>query len=67
MAKTKYTVKVQYPLYLDIEVEAENIPDARAEAMKIAEATPLGEWDAYAMPEVFETEWTDEDGINTVI
>lgn len=67
MSKTKYTVKVQYPLYLDIEVEADNIPDARAEAMKIAEATPLGEWDAYAMPEVFETEWTDEDGINTVI
>jgi len=63
----KYTIKVQYPLYLDIEVEADNIPDARAEAMKIAKATPLGEWDAYAMPEVFETEWTDEDGINTVI
>lgn len=63
----KYTIKVQYPLYLDIEVEADNTPDARAEAMKIAEATPLGEWDAYAMPEVVETEWTDKDGIHTII
>ena len=63
----KYTVKVQYPLYLDIEVEADSVPEARAEAMKVAEATPISEWDAYALPEVFETEWTDEDGINTTI
>jgi hypothetical protein len=35
--------------------------------MKIAEATPIKEWDAYSVPEVFETEWTDESGLNTVI
>ena len=63
----KYTVKVQYPLYLDIEIEADDIPEARSEAMKIAEATPINEWDAYALPEVFETEGSDEDGIHTII
>jgi len=63
----KYTVKVQYPLYLDIEIEADDVPEARAEAMKMAEATPIGEWDAYALPEVFETEWVDDDGIHTII
>lgn len=63
----KYTVKVQYPLYLDIEVEAKDIPEARREAMMIAENTPIKDWDAYAMPEVFETEWVDEDGIHTTL
>ena len=63
----KYTVKVQYPLYLDIEVEADDIPEAREAAMKIADKTPLHEWADWGVPEVFETEWTDEDGIHTII
>ena len=63
----KFTVKVQYPLYLDVEIEAKDVPEARGEAMRIAEATPISEWDAYALTEVFETEWIDEDGIHTII
>ena len=63
----KYTVKVQYPLYLDIEVEADSIEEARHDAMMIAEAKPISEWDAYSVPEVFETEWTDESGLITII
>lgn len=63
----KYTVKVQYPLYLDVEVEANNVPDAREKAMDIAVKTPLSEWDDTGFHEIYETEWTDESGLNTII
>lgn len=63
----KYTVKFQYPLYLDIEVEADTIQEARSKAADIADKTPLTEWADWGVPEVFETEWIDEDGIHTII
>ena len=63
----KYTVKVQYPLYLDVEVEADDIPDAREMAMEIAGKTPLAEWEESGFPEIYETEWTDDSGLNTII
>lgn len=63
----KYTVKFQYPLYLDIKVEADTVQEARSKAANIANKTPLHEWADWGVPEVFETEWTDEDGFHTII
>lgn len=62
----KYTVKVLFPHYLDVEVEEENIEEARKEAIKIASYTPMDEWHGDLL-EVFETEFVDVDGIHTIL
>lgn len=62
----KYTVKVLFPHYLDIEVEEKNIEKAREAAIKAASYTPIDEWRGDLL-EVYETEWIDEDGIHTII
>jgi hypothetical protein len=61
----KYTVKVLFPFYLDVEVEEKDLPTARIEAMKIATQTPIDDWRGDLL-EVYETEWV-EDGIHTII
>lgn len=66
MRKTKYTVKVAFPHYLDIEVEAKSIQEARTEALKVAYRAKMEEWHGDLF-EVYETEWLDEDGIHNVI
>jgi len=62
----KYTVKVLFPHYLDVEVEEDNIEKARAAAIKVASYTPMDEWHGDLL-EVYETEFLDEDGIHTII
>ena len=62
----KYTVKVLFPFYLDVEVDAKNVPEARIEAMKIATQTPIDDWRGDLL-EVYETEWLDEDKIHNII
>ena len=62
----KYTVKVLFPHYLDVEVEEENIEKAREAAIKAASYTTIDEWRGDLL-EVYETEWIDEDGIHTII
>lgn len=62
----KYTVKVLFPFYLDVEVEEENIEKAREAAIKAASYTTIDEWRGDLL-EVYETEWIDEDGIHTII
>lgn len=61
----KYTVKVLFPHYLNIEVEEESIEKAREAAIKAASHTPINDWRGDLL-EVYETEWV-EDGIHTVI
>jgi hypothetical protein len=62
----KYTVKVSFPHYLDIEVEADSVQEARAKALKAAYRAEVDEWHG-DMFEVYEVEWLDEDGIHTII
>jgi hypothetical protein len=62
----KYTVKVLFPHYLDVEVDERNLERARAEAVKVASYTPIEEWRGDLL-EVYETEWVDEDGIHTIL
>jgi len=62
----KYTVKVLFPHYLDVEVDAKNLEKAQAAAMKIAAYTPMDEWKGDLL-EIYETEWLDENGIHTII
>jgi hypothetical protein len=62
----KYTVKLLFPHYLDVEVEAGNIEKAREAAIKAAYRTPMDEWHG-DMFEVFEVEFLDADGIHNII
>jgi hypothetical protein len=62
----KYTVKVLFPHYLDVEVEAGNIEKAREAAIKAASHTPMDEWRGDLL-EVFEVEFMDADGIHNII
>ena len=62
----KYTVKVLFPHYLDVEVEEENIENAEAAAIKVASRTPMEKWRGDLL-EVFEVEFLDADGIHNII
>ena len=62
----KYIVKIQLPMFMDVEVEAESPADAREMALlEVKDKSILDYQQGY--PDVFEVEWTDEDGINTII
>lgn len=62
----KYTVKVLFPHYLDVEVEEESIEKAREAAIKVASRTPMEKWQGDLL-EVFEVEFLDADGIHNII
>lgn len=63
----KYTVTVQKPLFLEIEIETDDIGDARDEALKIAKSAPMEHFDADSELEIYETAWTDADGIHIIL
>ena len=63
----KYTIKLHWPLYIDVEVEAKTIEQARQKALTIGNKTPIGDWEQYNEVEVYETEWEESDGLRVVI
>lgn len=62
----KYNVRMVNRLYLDVLVEAENIPTARQIASDIANKATRDEWAEWGDIEVFEVEFSD-DGILTIV
>lgn len=62
----KYMVRMVNRLYMDVEVEAPNIPEARDIASTIANKADREDWAEWGDIEVFEIEF-DDNGIHTII
>lgn len=62
----KYNVRMVNRLYMDLEIEAENVPEARKIASDIANKAKPGEWADWGDVEVFEIDF-EEDGILVTI